>query len=361
MLAMPRVRTVLQLLLACALLLVSSAYPGAARGAPEHVSPERYFPETGFSITNDAFWEYFQRRGGTRIFGYPVSREFLFLGTPVQFFQRLIMQQQPDGSVTTLNLLDQGLMPYNRINGSTFPEVDPGLKAETPRLEEPGYAERMVEFVRRVAPDEWNGLPVNFGSTFFNTVSYVDAFPYQDGDPNLMPLIDLEIWGAPTSWPAYDPNNRGFVYQRFQRGIMHYDDSCGCTQGLLLADYFKAILTGANLPPDLAEQAQGSRFYRQYDNSQPDGLRQPELLPASNLHNAFEPDYGAPAAPEPPSMPAFALAWDRYDVPGEIVAGQSFQAHVVVRNLGSAAWPNEGEHPVRLAYHWLRPDGAVVV
>ena len=36
---------------------------------------------------------------------------------------------------------------------------------------------------------------------------------------------------------------------------MHYDTTCGCTQGLLLADYLKALLTGVNLPADLAAQA----------------------------------------------------------------------------------------------------------
>ena len=47
----------------------------------------------------------------------------------------------------------------------------------------------------------------------------------------------------PTSRPMHDPNNPGFIYQRFQRGIMHYDKGCGCTQGLLLADYVKALIT----------------------------------------------------------------------------------------------------------------------
>ena len=36
---------------------------------------------------------------------------------------------------------------------------------------------------------------------------------------------------------------------------MHYDKGCGCTQGLLLADYLKALITGVNLPADLAAQA----------------------------------------------------------------------------------------------------------
>src|SRR5581483_12495677 len=117
-----RVAALPRLLLALGLLLLGSL-PIAAptQAAPLPLSPERFFPQTGYSITNDAFWDYFQHRGGLSTFGYPVSRQFLFLGTPVQFFQRLVLQQRDDGSVTTLNLLDEGLMPYTHINGSTFP------------------------------------------------------------------------------------------------------------------------------------------------------------------------------------------------------------------------------------------------
>ncbi len=39
---------------------------------------------------------------------------------------------------------------------------------------------------------------------------------------------------------------------RFQRGVMMYDASSHATQGMLLADYFKDILTGTHVPPDLA-------------------------------------------------------------------------------------------------------------
>ena len=85
-----------------------------------------------------------------------------------------------------------------------------------------------------------------------------------DAPESLLPLFDLDIWGAPTSKPARDPNNNNFIYQRFQRGIMHYDKDCGCTQGLLLADYLKSVITGQNLPTDLAAQVQGSKYYKQY-------------------------------------------------------------------------------------------------
>ena len=53
---------------------------------------------------------------------------------------------------------------------------------------------------------------------------------------------------------------------------MHYDDGCKCTQGLLLGDYLKALITGENLPIDLEAQAQENPLLRQYQNSAGNGL-----------------------------------------------------------------------------------------
>jgi hypothetical protein len=240
--------------------------------------PGRYFPESGYAIRDDAFWDFFQGYGGIRTFGYPISRQFQFLGFPVQFFQRQIMQKWADGSVHTLNLLDPELMPYTRINGSVFPDVDQTLKDRTPGVGTPTYATDIVRFVQQNAPDQWNNLPVNYWQTFRTTV------PGSEGDA----LFNLDIWGAPISQPAYDPSNQGFVYQRWQRGIMHFDLSCNCTQGLLLADWFKTVLTGQGVPPDLAAQAQNSRYFRQYNNAQPAGLNRPGDLPGTDMRFAFE-------------------------------------------------------------------------
>ena len=246
-----------------------------------------YFPETGFAVDEPKFVEYFTRRGHVPTFGFPISRTVRFQGLPTQFFQRIVIQLTPDGSVRPLNLLDPGLLPYTQINGSTFPAPNERLAALAPTPGQPGYAPEVLEFVRRNAPDTFNGQPVRFFSTFNSTVTPDVAFGPDGGDPNLLPLINLEIWGVPTSLPTQDPNNNGFIYQRFQRGIMHYDVACRCTQGLLLADYFKALLTGENLPIDLAAQASGSAFLRQYAPDRPTGLRQPTMLPGTDLTSAF--------------------------------------------------------------------------
>jgi polysaccharide biosynthesis protein PslG len=259
-------------------------------------SDPRSFSQTGYRVDNDSFWSFFQQRGNVRTFGYPVSRTFMLDGFQVQIFQREVMQLQPDGSVQTLNLLDPGLMPYTQFNGSTVPAPDASLAAAAPPVSDPNYAADVLTFVRNQAPDTFNGQAVNFGTTFFSTVTAQDA---PAADPSLLPGFDLQIWGVPTSQPAVDPTNHNFIYQRFQRGIMHYDQTCTCTQGLLLADYFKSILTGQNLPADVAQEAQGSKYYAQYAPGDTQWLARPNDLPGSDLTNAFIPEMpvGTPATP----------------------------------------------------------------
>lgn len=278
----------------------STATPTNA-SAPAVLTDPRFFSQTGFRIADDRFWDYFQRRGGVRTFGYPVSNTFQLLGSPVQIFQRQVVQLRGDGSVGTLNLLDPGLMPYTKINQSTFPGADAVLVASAPVPTSPTYATDVVAFVRAHAPDAYQGLPVSFGKTFFSTVAPQDAFP-QGGNASLLPLIDLEMWGVPTSQPAFDPSNQNFVYLRFQRGILQFDKGTGLTQGLLLADYFKAILTGTNLPPDLSAAGAGSRFYLQYNPSSPLGLNRPQDLPGTDLTNAFTPG-AVPSGSGPTATP----------------------------------------------------------
>ena len=249
-----------------------------------------FFEETGFRIANDQFWNYFNRRGGIRTFGYPISKEFLLLGFRVQLFQRSIMQLNPDGSVTTMNLLDDGLMPYTRMNGSSFPAPDAALAGAVPAPGSDAYFDRLLQFVKERSPDQWSELGTNFNKAFNGTVLYEEAYPDGKQDPGIMPAINLELWGVPTSAPAYDPTNKNFVYLRFQRGIMHFDKTNGTTQGLLLGEHLKSIITGVGLPPDLEEQAKGSRFYRQYNPTAANGLARPNDLPGTDMRGAFSRD-----------------------------------------------------------------------
>jgi streptogramin lyase len=248
----------------------------------------RYFNATGFRIDNDVFWDYFNRRGGINSFGYPVSRTFTFLGFTTQFFQRAIVQLGPGGAARTMNMLDPGLMPYTKINGSTFPAPDADLAMLAPVSGTADYGAVVQEFIDKYAPNQYEGMNLNFNQGFQNTVTLQDAFPQGNANPGLLPLLNLELWGVPTSKPSYDPNNHNFVYLRFQRGIMHYDASNGATQGLLLADYLKSMITGVNLPTDLDQQSSGSQFYHQYNPSKPSWVDRPDQLPATDLTFAFE-------------------------------------------------------------------------
>jgi hypothetical protein len=245
---------------------------------PPLAHDERYFSQTGYRVDDDAIWDYFRARGRVDVFGLPVSRSFVLLGCRAQIFQRQVAQVCAGQSAGLMNLLDPDIFPYDQINGTVLPAPDADLKARTPVPSSPGYGAAMVDFIRVNAPDVFDGQPVGFSKTFF-------AFDN--------PLINLEVWGAPISRPARDPTNAGFVYQRFQRGVMHFDRATGQTQGLLLAAYLRAVLTGEELPADLEAQARESRLYRQYDRTRVGAIARPAQLPDSDLSEAF--DREAPA------------------------------------------------------------------
>ena len=107
----------------------------------------RYFEETGFRIDNDRIRDYFSKRNGKRNFGLPTSRTFLFLGAPTQFFQRHVLQVQGN-SVRTLNLLDEGLLPYTTISGTTFPAVDSSVVEAAPKAGTSTYTEDVTSSPR---------------------------------------------------------------------------------------------------------------------------------------------------------------------------------------------------------------------
>src|SRR5438105_1947577 len=91
--------------------------------APAVAHDSRYFAQTGFRIDNDVIWDYFNRRGAVTTFGYPTSRTFMFRGFNVQFFQRRIVELGPNGA-RQLNLLDPGLLNFNRFNNAVVPGID---------------------------------------------------------------------------------------------------------------------------------------------------------------------------------------------------------------------------------------------
>ena len=111
--------------------------------------------------------------------------------------------------------------------------------------------------------------------------------------------VCARLWGLPTSLPTVDPLNADFVYQRFQRGIMHFSHATGQTQGLLLGDWLKRVMIGVDLSPDIGADVRQSRFFAQYAPSRPLALDRPIDLPDTSLAQAFRADTlvgGWPAA-----------------------------------------------------------------
>jgi hypothetical protein len=266
--------------------------PSPSPATPPAVSHDlpHYFSSTRFRV-DDQLWGYFVSRGGESTFGPPISRTFTLLGCGTQIFQRQAVQMCAGEPPRTMNLLDSDLFPYTQVNGSHFPPPDAGLKISTPRVEDSDYGAAVMTFVRENTTDTFDAQPVNFQKTFFGTVK-----PESSGtsDPNILSLLALDYWGVPISRPQYEPDNHKFIYQRFQRGIMHYLADQSTTSSILLADYFKQILLGPQLageylPPDLAAQATQSRFFQQYCPASRAWLCRPDELPATDLTFAFEP------------------------------------------------------------------------
>jgi hypothetical protein len=244
-----------------------AAAPATQPIAPPMTHDERWFSQTGYRIDDDGMWAFFQQYGGITTFGYPTSRIFTFLGCPVQMFQRQVIQNCPSQGVALINLLDPEIFPYTQVNGSTFPGPDQTIKNNTPPVSSPSYSSDIITFINQVVPNSFNGQQVGF-LEHFNTFG------------------GLTIWGAPISSPSPDPSNANFIYQRFQRGIMHFIAGTG-TESVLLADYLKAIIMNQNVPPDLLAQSQESRYFNQYCPSQPRWVCRGGDLPGTDFTFAF--------------------------------------------------------------------------
>ncbi|MCC6177051.1 MAG: hypothetical protein IT305_17215 [Chloroflexi bacterium] len=263
---------------------------------PRAVPAGQYFPETGFSVQNGPIGDYFRARGGVRAFGPPISNELTLLGAPTQFFRDFLLRQNPDGSVSTLDLFGMGAIPGLQIGGRTLPDVDPSVTGAAPSPDLPGYATQVQAFVAARVPNQWEGMAVGFLARYQGTVTFEDAFPGGAGDRGLLPGMALEVWGLPVSQPVRDPGTPDIVYLRWQRGIMTYDARTGVVETLPLGQVFKAVVTGQNLPPDLEAAARQSPFYRQFDPNAPGSVARPAALADTNLADAFLPDGTTAAA-----------------------------------------------------------------
>ena len=90
--------------------------PGPTQPAPTVPHDNRYFSQTGYRIDNDDMYDFFQSYGMVQTFGYATSRTFTFLGCPVQFFQRQVIQDCGGQGAALINILDPDIFPYTKVN-----------------------------------------------------------------------------------------------------------------------------------------------------------------------------------------------------------------------------------------------------
>ena len=270
-------------------MLLATAATGSVGGNTHDVG---FFPETGFGVWNPEVRAYFNSRGGVETFGYPISNVFTLYGFDVQLFQRQGIQIGPNGAPRGLNILQAPYLEYRRFGGLTIPALENSLAASAPQAGSPGYAHAVRSFVREHVPDDWQGQAVGFLREFL-------AAAPPDSPTHLRELAALEIWGLPLSRPMPDPANDGFVYQRFQRGVMHFSSATGATGGLLLGDHLKSLITGNRLSASLAAAASANPLLRQYAPGLPLDSRRPAASPGTDLTHAFRPAIDTATWPPP--------------------------------------------------------------
>lgn len=270
---------------------------GSVHSQEEAQGSPRFFPRTGFSVADDRIWSYFERGAGVNTFGYPVSNQFTLEGSQVQIFQRHVLQIWADGSVHPLNLLDPDVLPLTTLGAATFPDYDRAVASRWPDPAAPDYAQAVLDYLNAMVPDQWDGQLVSFRAT------YLAPAPV-DG------VAAVDVWGPPTSLPAYDPDDPRFIYQRFERGILRYDSWSGFTSGVPLGEAFASVLRGDPALADLAPEVSNSRYWAHYDPAQARALARPEELPNTDLSAAFDasssPSTGGAQAPigAEPAIPA---------------------------------------------------------
>jgi hypothetical protein len=73
---------------------------------------------------------------------------------------------------------------------------------------------------------------------------------------------------------------------------------------------------------------------------------------------------GGGGSPELPAV-GFKVEFGKYNIPTEMVAGETVLADVTIKNASSKTWPSKpnekGRNAVNLSYHWLDPKRQMIV
>ena len=63
----------------------------------------------------------------------------------------------------------------------------------------------------------------------------------------------------------------------------------------------------------------------------------------------------APAAAAAPDLDGLQVEFLSAAVPAQMAPGSEAKVRVEAKNVGTAAWPSAGDHPLVLGYHWEAP------
>ncbi len=176
---------------------------------------ERYFSETGHTVKGE-FLAYFNQHGGLRIFGFPITEQFIMNGRTVQYFQRARLDLFPENQVS------------QRVQLGKLGEE---LGKKTP----PGMAPGPNIYYQRFYPETGHTVAYAF-LNFFDSNGGVAVFGY--------PISD------------YGPENgNGRIVQYFQRGKLEWYPELATEQRVQLADlgsiHFDLMAAQGKLNPAL--------------------------------------------------------------------------------------------------------------
>ncbi len=157
---------------------------------------EQYFPETGHTVRGE-FFDFFNKHGGLRVFGFPITEEFQMNGRTVQYFQRARMEWHPENQAS--QRVQLGLL------GEELGKRTPAQPASGPNT-----------YFQRHFPETGHTIIYAFLS-FFDRNGGVETFGY--------PISE------------YGPENgKGRIVQYFQRAKMEWYPELAPEQRVQLAD-----------------------------------------------------------------------------------------------------------------------------
>lgn len=175
----------------------------------------QYFPETGHTVRGE-FLAFYNRQGGLRVFGYPITEQFAWNGRTVQYFQRARLELNPDrpaGERVQLGVLGE------ELGKTSAPQAAHGADAYYQRY----YTE--------------TGHTVAY--------AFLDFFDSNGG---------LATFGYPISdYGSENDNSR--IVQYFQRAKMEWYPELAAAQRVQLADlgsiYFDQLAAQGKIDPAL--------------------------------------------------------------------------------------------------------------